>query len=78
MLLGILIGAVRRYFRYHELASHIGQLDDRTLSDIGCTRSQLYAEAWKRADRRTRRSPRLPVLIRKKARVATRASCMIA
>jgi uncharacterized protein YjiS (DUF1127 family) len=55
MLLGILIGAVRRCFRYHELAIHIGQLDECTLSDIGCTRSELYAEAWERADRSTRR-----------------------
>ena len=74
MLLGILIGAVRRYFRYHELAIHIGQLDDRTLSDIGCTRSQLYAEAWDRADHGTRHEPRPLFITRKKARGTTRAS----
>ena len=55
MLLGILIGALRRYVRYHKLAIHIGQLDEHLLSDIGCTRGELYAEAWERADRRTRR-----------------------
>jgi uncharacterized protein YjiS (DUF1127 family) len=55
MLLGTLIGTVRRYFRYSELATHIGQLDERTLFDIGCSRSELYAEAWERADRRARR-----------------------
>ena len=54
MLLGILLGALRRYFRYQELAIHIGQLDERTLSDIGCSRSELYAEAWDRADRTPR------------------------
>ena len=52
---GILIGAVRRYLRYRELAIHIGQLDEHVLFDIGCTRSELYAEAWDRAEHGTRR-----------------------
>jgi len=51
MIMGILFGAFRRYFRYSELATWIGQLDERTLSDIGCSRSDLYAEAWVRAGR---------------------------
>ncbi|MBV8917471.1 hypothetical protein [Bradyrhizobium sp.] len=52
MLLGILFGAIRRYFRYQELAKCIGQVDDRMLFDIGCSRSELYAEAWVRAEPR--------------------------
>jgi uncharacterized protein YjiS (DUF1127 family) len=54
MLLGILFGAIRRCFRYQGLAMCIGQLDDRMLTDIGCSRSDLYAEAWIRAGRATR------------------------
>ncbi|HWX57317.1 DUF1127 domain-containing protein [Bradyrhizobium sp.] len=54
MLLGILFGAIRRYFRYHGLAICIGQLDDRMLTDIGCSRNELYAEAWVRASRAAR------------------------
>jgi len=55
MLIGAFFGAVRRYFRYQELAIHIGLLDERTLSDIGCSRSELYAEAWERADQSSNR-----------------------
>ena len=55
MLMGILFGALKRYVRYHELAICISQLDDRMLFDIGCSRGDLYAEAWQRAGVRTRR-----------------------
>jgi len=53
MLLGTLFGAIRRYFHYQELAIWIGQLDERTLFDIGCSRGELYAEAWDRAGVKT-------------------------
>ncbi len=55
MIARILFGALRRYLRYQELSIWIGQLDERTLSDIGCSRSELHAEAWVRAGRRTLR-----------------------
>ena len=71
---GILIGAVRRYLRYHELAIHIGQLDEHVLFDIGCTRSELYAEAWERASCTTPRLPEIAAAHRKEARDTTRAS----
>ena len=54
MLLGILFGTLRRYFRYQELAMCIGELDDRMLFDIGCSRNELYAEAWVRASKAAR------------------------
>jgi uncharacterized protein YjiS (DUF1127 family) len=54
MLLGILFGTIRRYFRYQELANCICQLDERMLFDIGCSRSELYAEAWVRASKAAR------------------------
>jgi uncharacterized protein YjiS (DUF1127 family) len=49
MLVGSLFEALRRYFRYQGLAICIGQLDERMLFDIGCSRGELYAEAWDRA-----------------------------
>ena len=55
MLRGTQFGAIKRYFHYQELAICIGQLDERTLFDIGCSRGELYAEAWDRAGARARR-----------------------
>jgi uncharacterized protein YjiS (DUF1127 family) len=52
MTIGILFGAFKRYVHYRRLATCIEKLDDRMLFDIGCSRSELYAEAWARAGRR--------------------------
>jgi uncharacterized protein YjiS (DUF1127 family) len=49
MLIGILFDTVRRYLRYHQNVLCLANLDERLLSDIGLSRSELCAEAWDRA-----------------------------
>jgi uncharacterized protein YjiS (DUF1127 family) len=52
MLVAFLFDTVGRYLRYRFQLASIGELDDRTLRDIGLTRSELRAAAWNTAARR--------------------------
>ena len=52
MLVAFLFDTVGRYLRYRFQLASIGELDDRTLRDIGLTRSELRAVAWNTAARR--------------------------
>jgi uncharacterized protein YjiS (DUF1127 family) len=55
VLVTVLFNAIGRYLRYRfELAS-INDLDDRTLRDIGLSRSELKTVAWRLAAREASR-----------------------
>ena len=42
-----LLRAVSRYRRFRKAMRELGGLDDRTLSDIGLSRSEIARQAWK-------------------------------
>ena len=52
MLIAFLFDTIGRYFRYRSQLASIGDLDDRTLRDIGLNRSELRAVAWSTAAHR--------------------------
>jgi uncharacterized protein YjiS (DUF1127 family) len=54
MLIAFLFDAAGRYFRYRSQLAGIIELDDRTLSDIGLSRSELRAVALTTAAHRAR------------------------
>jgi uncharacterized protein YjiS (DUF1127 family) len=41
-------GFLRRYARYRNQLARIAALDERTLYDIGYSRAELSAQAWRR------------------------------
>lgn len=45
MLIAFLFDTIGRYLRYRSQLASINELDDRTLRDIGLTRSELRAVA---------------------------------
>ncbi len=47
MFIASLIDAIRRYARYRAQLASINQLDYRTLRDIGISRVDLVASAWR-------------------------------
>lgn len=49
MLIVAMYGFLKRYARYRKLLARIAALDDRTLRDIGYSRTELSAHAWRRA-----------------------------
>ncbi len=51
MLLINMISAVRQWMRYRRSLRALSFLDERTLRDIGLTRSELHATAWSVATR---------------------------
>ena len=51
MLLINTISAARRWMRYRRSLRALSFLDERTLRDIGLTRSGIYAAAWATATR---------------------------
>jgi uncharacterized protein YjiS (DUF1127 family) len=55
MLLVVLFDTIGRYLRYRSQLASIDDLDDRTLRDIGLTRSELKAVAWHSAAHRAQR-----------------------
>jgi uncharacterized protein YjiS (DUF1127 family) len=52
MLIPSLIALIRRYVRYRSQLTRISQLDERTLRDIGISRSELVTVAWRYSGRR--------------------------
>ena len=52
MLIAFLFDTIGQYFRYRSQLAGINGLDDRTLRDIGLTRSELRAVAWNTAAHR--------------------------
>ena len=52
MLIASSIALIRRYARYRSQLASIGQLDERTLRDIGISRSELATAAWNYSARR--------------------------
>jgi uncharacterized protein YjiS (DUF1127 family) len=53
MLIAALFGAIQRHLRYRSLLLNFENLDDRLLSDIGLSRSELSAAAWDRIEHAT-------------------------
>ena len=53
MLIVFLFDTVGRYLRYRSQLASMVELDDRILSDIGLSRSELRTVAWNSATRRT-------------------------
>jgi uncharacterized protein YjiS (DUF1127 family) len=51
MFTAVLFDAIKRYVHYRTQLLCIEELDERTLRDIGFSRTELYAEAWQRAGR---------------------------
>lgn len=49
MLIGTIYGFLKRYAHYRKQLARIAALDDRTLEDIGYSRTELSAHAWRRA-----------------------------
>ncbi len=49
MLISRLIRLVRSWWRYNESVRELTRLDDRELADIGITRSEISAVAWRTA-----------------------------
>jgi uncharacterized protein YjiS (DUF1127 family) len=43
------LSTLRRWVRYRINLQTLNQLDERTLNDIGLTRSAIYQAAWERA-----------------------------
>jgi uncharacterized protein YjiS (DUF1127 family) len=52
MLISSLIALIRRYARYRSQLASIGELDERTLRDIGISRGELATSAWRDSGRR--------------------------
>jgi uncharacterized protein YjiS (DUF1127 family) len=52
MLIASSIALIRRYVRYRSQLASIGQLDERTLRDIGISRRELATAAWNYSARR--------------------------
>lgn len=46
MFIASLIRLVRKYLQYRATLSALGNVDDRTLRDIGLHRSQIMSAAW--------------------------------
>jgi uncharacterized protein YjiS (DUF1127 family) len=49
VLVTVLFDAISRYLRYRVQLASINDLDDRTLRDIGLSRSELKTAAWQLA-----------------------------
>ncbi len=49
MLIVAIYGFLKRYAHYRTQLAGIAALDDRTLRDIGYSRTELSAQAWRRA-----------------------------
>jgi uncharacterized protein YjiS (DUF1127 family) len=49
MLIISVYGLLKRYAHYRSELACIAALDDRTLYDIGYSRAELSARAWRRA-----------------------------
>ncbi len=49
MLISHFIRLVRTWWRYNESMRELASLDDRELADIGITRSDISAIAWRNA-----------------------------
>jgi uncharacterized protein YjiS (DUF1127 family) len=49
MLVTALFDVLKRYIHYRAQLIWIDELDERTLRDIGFSRSELCSEAWQRA-----------------------------
>ena len=49
MLMVAIYDVLKRYAHYRSELLCIAALDERTLNDIGCSRAELSARAWRRA-----------------------------
>jgi len=50
MFMAAIFGALKRYIHYRIQLLYFEELDERTLYDIGVSRSELRAEAWEHAE----------------------------
>ena len=49
MLLSRFVRLLRSWWRYNESVAELGRLSDRELADIGISRSEITAIAWRNA-----------------------------
>lgn len=49
MVVTVIYDILKRYVHYRTELLCIAALDERTLRDIGCSRTELSAGAWRRA-----------------------------